>query len=786
MIKHTYHVLEFYKLLQILSGYASSPLGRSDCLSLLPSKDLQVIENEQRLVTEMKLLLKLKGFLPLEGLIDIAPIMKSCHAEGTYLEPEMILSILRTIEASDQAKRSILSQRHICKGLYDLVKDISICGDLRESIRKSIHPNGTIKDSASHDLKKLRRRKTDLRRELQRRLEEIKDAIDTGLEGDGHLITIRDGRYVIPIRTDRKQGLKGIVHDYSHTHATCFFEPIEVMDDNNRISELNHLEKEEELKVLTGLTSMIRARTGDLSHSQLVLGKLDALYARARFSEVLNGVRPIMEKDGGIDIRKAVNPILACITSKGDAPVPLDIQLDRDVNVMIISGPNRGGKTVALKTLGLLCLMAHAGLHIPADEGSRLPFLNNILAEIGDDQDIQAGQSTFSAHISHLGYMIEHADKDSLIIIDEPGMGTDPDEGSALAMAVLDDLARKDALIAVSTHYNRLKTYGLLEKRAKNACVEYDDIIGRPTFILRYGAPGTSYAFEVALNHGIGKDLLSRAKGYLDQDGVHLNRLIDKLNNLRHETEIEKSKAEHARQRYASTKKRMLKALERVESERRQILEEKRDEADRLIKEAREEIKTLINSFKTKQRPSQTSVQERYDDIIGRLINGLPVPEDREEAGQDRFFKAGQMVRHNGLNLEGRILSLDSINSKAVIITGNVKFSARLEDLTAISDRSESVSNGSSGIISHQISGSTPREINLIGYRVEEALSLIDRIIDRSMIEGDMSIKIVHGHGTGRLKTAIRDHLRSFSCVKRVVGEDLEHGGEAITIVELN
>jgi len=786
MIKHTYHVLEFYKLLQILSGYASSPLGRSDCLSLSPSKDLQVIENEQRLVSEMKLLLTLKGFLPLEGLIDIVPIMKSCHAEGTYLEPEMILSILRTIEASEQAKRSILFQRHICEGLYDLVKDISICGDLRESIKKSIHPNGTIKDTASHDLKKLRRRKTDLRRELQRRLEEIKDAIDTGLEGDGHLITIRDGRYVIPIRTDKKQRLQGIAHDYSHTHATCFFEPIEVMDDNNRISELNHLVKEEELKVLIGLTSMIRARTEDLTFNQLILGKLDGLYARARFSEVLNGVRPIMEKDGRIDLRKAVNPILACITSKGDAPVPLDIHLDRDVNVMIISGPNRGGKTVTLKTLGLLCLMAHAGLHIPADEGSRLPFLNNILAEIGDDQDIQAGQSTFSAHISHLGYMIEHADKDSLIIIDEPGMGTGPDEGSALAMAVLDDLARKDTLIAVSTHYNRLKTYGLLEERAKNACMEYDDVVGRPTFILRYGAPGTSYAFEMALNHGIGKDLLSRAKDYLDKDGVHLNRLIDKLNNLRYETEIEKSKAEHVRQKYASAKKRMLKAIERVESERRQILMGKRDEADRLIKEAREEIKTLINSFKEKQRPSQASVQKRYDDIIGRLINGLPIPENREEAGQNRFFKTGQMVRHNGLNLEGSILSLDSINSKAVIIAGNVKFSARLEDLTIISDSPESKSDGLSGIISHRISGSTPREINLIGYRVEEALSLIDRIIDRSMIEGDMSIRIVHGHGTGRLKAAIRDHLRGFSCVKRVVGEDLEHGGEAITIVELN
>jgi DNA mismatch repair protein MutS2 len=786
MIKHTYHVLEFYKLLQILSGYASCPLGQSDCLSLTPSKDRKVIENEQRLVSEMKLLLKLKGFLPLEGLIDIGPITESCRAEGSYLEPDSILSILRTVEAAEQAKKSILSQHHIYPGLYDLVKDMSLCGELRESINKSIHPNGSIRDSASHTLKKLRRKKTELRRELQKRLEEIKGVMDTGSEGDDHLISIRDGRYVIPLRTDRKHRLQGIVHDYSHTHATCFFEPIEVMDDNNRISELNHLEKEEELKVLLGLTAIIRSRTEDLICSQTILGKLDGLYARARLSNDLNGVRPIMGQDGKIELRKAINPILACIASKGEAPVPLDILLDRDVNVMVISGPNRGGKTVTLKTLGLLSLMAHAGLHIPAEEGSMLPVFNNILAEIGDDQDIQAGQSTFSAHISHLRYMIEHADKDSLIIIDEPGMGTDPDEGSALAMALLDDLARRDALMAVSTHYNRLKTYGLLEKRAKNACMEYDDIVGRPTFSLRYGTPGTSYALEVASKHGIGQDLLTRARGYLDKDEVRLNRLIDKLNRLRYETEIEKSKAEHVRQKYASAREKMLKALGRVEDNRKEILLEKRYEADKLIKEAREEIKILISSFKEKERPSQAFIQKRYDDIAGRLIDNLPVPEDKGSASQDKVLRTGQMVRHRGLNLEGRILSLDAINSKAMIITGNVKLSVKTEDLMVISGEAGLKSYESSGGISHRISGTPARDINLIGYKVEDALSLIDRIMDRSMIEGDMSIRIIHGHGTGKLKAAIRDHLRSFSCVKRVVGEDPEYGGEAITIVELN
>ena len=786
MIKYTYHVLEFNKLLQFLSGYASCPLGQSDCLSLTPSKDIKFIENEQKLVSEIKLLLKLKVFSPLEGLIDIVPITESCRAEGSYLEPEKILTVLRTIEAAEKNKKSLLPQRHVCPGLYDLVKDMSLCGELRGSINKSIHPNGTIRDSASNTLRKLRRKKTELRKNLLKRLEEIKGDADPAAEGNDHTISIRDGRYVIPLRTDRKNRLQGIVHDYSRTQATCFFEPIEVIDDNNRIAELNHLEKEEELRILSDITAIVRDCTEDLISSQTILAKLDGLYARARLSDELNGVRPIMSQDGKVDLRKAINPILACIASEGEAPVPVDILMDRDLNIMIISGPNRGGKTVTLKTLGLLSMMAQAGLHIPAEEGSRLPVFQTILAEIGDDQDIQAGQSTFSAHVSHLRYMIEHADKDGLIIIDEPGMGTDPDEGSALAMALLDDLARKDALVAVATHYNRLKTYGLLEERVRNACMGYDDTAGRPTFSLHYGTPGTSYAFEVAQNHGIDKDLLARARGYLDQDEIRLNRLIDKLNHLRSETEIEKSGAEHVKRKYASARKKMLKALERVESDSKQVLEEKRNEADQLIKEAREEFKILINSFKEKQKPSQAFVQKRYEEIAERLIDKLHIHKEEETPDLNKGLKTGQLVRHKSLNLEGKILSLDTLNSKALIITGNVKLTVKTSDLSVISGKTESKSDESSGGISHGISGVSDREINLIGYKVEDALPLIDKIIDRSMIEGDMSIRIVHGHGTGKLKAAIRDHLRCFSCVKSVAGADPKYGGEAITIVELN
>ena len=785
MIKHTYHVLEFYKLLQILSGYASCQIGRKDCLSLKPSKDPKVIDIEQRLVSETKLLLKVNGFSPFNGLIDISPFVKRSLAEGTRLEPDSLLSIYNITEAADRTKRSITVQRDICPLLYDKIKNMTLFQELKESILHSVHYDGTIKDSSSPALRRLRRKKSELRRNLQKRLENIKKRNNLVRDGDDHQVSLRDGRYIIPIRTDTRNRIQGIIHDYSRTQATCFFEPLEAVHDNNRLAELRHLEKEEELRILESLTAMVRDSANDLLNTQELLGKFDGLYARARLSQAFKGIMPVLSEENRVDLKGALNPILLSMSVDGEPPVPVDIHMDRKVNVLIISGPNRGGKTVTLKTLGLLSMMSQAGMHIPAEEGSRLPVFENILAEIGDEQDIQTGMSTFSAHVSHLKYIMENADQNSLVIIDEPGMGTDPDEGSALAMALLDDLAEKNTLVAVSTHYNRLKTYGLLKNRVENACMEFNDSVNRPTFILKYGTPGTSYAFEVAHNHGIQADLLARAKNYLDRDGVRLNRLIDKLNQRLQEAESQQSQAERVRAKYHSAKKKMLKTIDAIELDKRALLDNMRNQAELLIKESKEEYKSLINSLKIKKGDSQARVQERYEEISRRLADELCAPDKRDETVKGKGFREGQMVRHRNTRMKGKILSIDFDNSKALIMSGKIKLSANLSDLQVVSDNAERESDESFGMISSGFSGDSDRELNLIGYRIEEALPLIDRMIDRSMIEGGMSLRIVHGYGTGRLKTAIRDYLKNFSCIKKIGGADPKSGGEAITIVEL-
>jgi len=383
-------------------------------------------------------------------------------------------------------------------------------------------------------------------------------------------------------------------------------------------------------------------------------------------------------------------------------------------------------------------------------------------------------------------YIIDNADRSSLVIIDEPGMGTDPDEGAALAMAIIDTLTEKEALVAVSTHYNRLKSYGLMRERVENACMVFDNTTKCPSFSLQYGTPGTSYAFEVAENHGIKSSLLTRARGYLDQDEVRLNRLIDKLNNLKQEVEKKGAESERARNKYHAAREKLLITLERIESDNRVLNEKKRKEADSLISEAREELKDLINLHKNRKIYSQSDTQRKYKEITERLANGLNITDERDTYAKAPGFKEGQIVCHKSLPMKGKIISIDTFSSKAVILSGNIKLSVNTDELMEIKDESVSIPDNNVSTVPSHFPGDSIREINLIGYRVDEALPLIDKLIDRSMIEGDLSLRIVHGYGTGTLKTAIRRHLKKFPCIKRIGGADPKSGGEAITIVELH
>lgn len=793
MKEHTFQVLEYHHLLEILSNYATCPMGRLNCLNLNPSNDFAFIDNELRLVSEMRLLLKAKGFVSLSDLNDILPLLSKSSTEGSYLEPNELLYVLNIAQASQHLKNYLESQHSLCPRMFDLGKDIPAHKTLVKSLKGTISSNGAIEDSASPALKIIRKKKIRLRSTLQKKLENIQKSAGLCDAGQDNLITVRDGRYVIALRTDQKSRIGGIIHDYSNTRVTCFLEPFEAIGHNNRMAELNREEKDEERRILIRLTKMVSDVAEALEYSQAMIGRLDGLYARARFSERLSCVMPEIAEKTSVELKGARNPILLAMALDNrqrdeavEEPVPVDILLDEKNNILVISGPNRGGKTVTLKTLGLMGLMTQAGIHIPAAEGSRMPVFNEIMADIGDDQDIQAGLSTFSAHTEHLNHIIGHADHRSLVIIDEPGMGTDPDEGASLAMAVLDFLSQQGAFAAISTHLNRLKSYGVLNEKVTNACVEFDRERRRPTFEIRYGSPGISHGLEIAKEMGIPLDIIARASGYLDHDEVRLNRLIEKLNRLMTEADREKMMAEEVKRKYHAETKKIEDKLIALEEETTALLEEKRIEAEDTITEAREELKQAINLLKDKKEHAQAFVTNRYDAITNKLRDYL-APETSERAGVDlKEIQAGQLVYHRRLNQKGIVQSVDPVGGRAYIMLGKIKVAAEIQDLEMAKEEKKSGSNRRGEPASWDLTHAPTWDLNVIGYRVEEAIPLIDKTIDRALVNGQTSLRIIHGFGTGRLRQAIRSHLRDVPFVKACDSADLKVGGGAITIVDLS
>jgi len=800
MIEHTYQVLEYDRLLEILSRYASCPLGQAACLSFNPSNDTQWIASELGLVSEARLLLKVRGLFSFADLTDLTPLLGRTRVKGSYLEAEDLLVIGVLVE-SGQAVRSFLrSEKSLIPALAGIIEGMPDFGPLMPQLKGAIAPNGEIRDNATPALARIRQQRRRHRSQLEKKLNDLQMTKGLGGQGDGHLVTVRDGRYVIPVKSDQKSLVSGIVHDYSRSRSTCFVEPMEVIEDNNRSAELALEESAEEQRILLDLTRMVGDLATEILHAQTLIARLDGIFARARYGEDFSCVPPEIDETHGVKLRKARNPILLALSrapekGRGHGPVPVDIELRRDRNILIVSGPNRGGKTVTLKTLGLLTLMAQAGIPIPAAEGSCLPVFDHWAADIGDEQDIQTGMSTFSAHAENLKRIIELAGPRSLVIIDEPGMGTDPNEGAALTMAVLDELSQQNAFVALATHLNRLKAYGLLNHRVVNAAVEFDATCNRPTFRLRYGSPGISHALETARELGMSAVVLRRAEGYLDPDDVQLNRLIDKMGRLTVEVETAKEEAELAKQGHDAAAEELRAQMVRFETEKQAFMEKYRIDAETAIRSAREKLKQAINLLKTKKEAVQAQVVKQCDAVSRDLLARVVPSDDIAASPSVETWRTGQGVFHTRLKQHGIIQSIDPSGGRVQVMLGAVKVLADPGDLQVTADRQETSSHRSSGSLLwtgkvtspwKSSSGcSTTTELNVVGYHVDEAIPLIDRAVDRALLEGRMSLTIVHGHGTGRLRGAIRDHLRGLPFVRTVSGADPRSGGDAITVAEI-
>jgi DNA mismatch repair protein MutS2 len=793
MIEYSFRVLEYYRLIEILSEYAASPLGRFHCLSLRPLKELDAIQAEQKLTSEMKELLLVKGFVPLSDLSDLRPALAKADKKGGCLEPAELLSIYSLLKTSRRAKAWIRGQRDLCPCLAVIVDEIPDTSDLSKEIERSITEDGGVSDRASPLLASLRSQRAALRRALEKRLGAIIERLEFREES---LISIRDGRYVVSVRSDKKSSLQGIIHGYSKTHSTCFTEPLTVVEENNRLVEINEREKEEERRVLEWLTGLVHESSAETLACLEIMGRIDCLFAKAEFSRAVNGISPILSSEKVIYLSDASNPILLSLylkSKKGstganaEEVVPISIRLDDETGILIISGPNRGGKTVALKTIGLLALMTQAGIHIPAAEGTRMGVFQNVLAEIGDEQDIGTGLSTFSARVEHFKEIVGAANENSLVILDELGTGTDPDEGTALAMAILDYLSDRGSLTAISTHYHKLKRYGLINKRAQNASVEFDYERSKPNFRLLTGVPGVSHAIEIARDSGLNDEIIDKAVGYLGQDKGKPDLIMEELTQMLEEVRREKESIAVAKEEYLVAKNRAEQERSLLGEQLNYVLAEKNKEIERALGEAKKEFGKAIELIKEKGSTVQTEATQRYLKARGDLGDAMVALRESHGSGSKAPLFVGQTVYHNELKKTGVVLGVDETVSRARIAVGNMKLTVDSSLLTPEPRTPVSSEKGMERGKAWSVSASLmdQKDLNLIGYSVADALPLLDRMIDQAVVQGHTRLKVIHGVGSGTLRRAIREHLGQSIYVKDFSPESAERANDAVTIVEL-
>ncbi|MFH1090680.1 MAG: Smr/MutS family protein, partial [Pseudomonadota bacterium] len=711
-----------------------------------------------------------------------APVLKRLEMEGLVLKPVELLLLLGLIRTSRRVRDFVFERSETAPGLTDLVEPLPVLDHLEQALARSLGPDGEVLDTASAELARVRREFSGLRGAVQNKLAGLMRQPSAKATLQDELVTRRAGRYVIPVRASSTREVPGLVHDYSKSGATAFVEPLEVVEDNNRLNLLRRREKQEVEKVLAQLSYMAARVAPVLGPAEAVLARIDGVFAQARLSRDHQAVAPVYDPSGAVDLRQARHPLLLARSSLEDLNVvPVHLKLEPADRVMVLSGVNAGGKTVALKTMGLLALMAQAGLHLPVTEGSRLTFFSRILASIGDEQDIQSDLSTFSGHVRRLSWILQEADDKTLVLLDELGTGTDPAEGAALALAVLDELTQRGAYVITATHYHLLKAWAHLTPGAKNAAVR-TDTQGKPVFGLDYGAPGFSAGLAMARELGMETEVVDRAEEYLDEGQK-------KTLSLMHKLEEERASLARTRMENEALQEELAAALARSSVAARarleffnQELNDLRRRVDEALRKAEQDFQELRRRFKEEKRVRPDVLVREFRQAKSELREAVQRP--RPPHPPLTGVKPGHRVRVASLGREGQVLAVDEAKSKAEIDLGGVKVKTWLSDL--VQPESQSQGEGSRTKVRLYDLSSAPTTLNLLGLTVEEALPEIDKSLDQAMLEGRKSFVIIHGLGTGRLRQAVRGYLKSEPRVKDFHPGDRQEGGEGVTMVHLN
>jgi DNA mismatch repair protein MutS2 len=777
--------LEFHSLLNILKDFSISPLGQKRCLALTPSRNRFLIESRLTEVVELKEILETEGDLPLRGLKDIGELLKRLEVKGSVLRVEEILDIHRQIQMGKGLRRFFLKPEVKAPSLQEKISKISTLKGLEKEILQVVNTKGEILDRASPALSDIRHRLGTVREKAKGMLEHLLRREDLQPIFQEDFITLRNGRYVLLIKSDFKHRLEGIIHDQSQSQMSLFFEPLQAVPFNNEINILTAEEKEEEYRILEDLSGRLREELPSLWSDFEIFGELDLLYAMARLTLLLKGVRPVLNENGRIVMKGARSPLLSL--QKEARVIPVDLRMGESVRTLIISGANAGGKTVALKTLGLLTLMVQSGLPIPVAEGSEAALFDEVFAVIGDEQSMEENLSTFSAHLLHVNEILEKAGPGSLVLLDELGVGTNSSEGSALAMGFLDRFREKKVSAVVTTHFDGLKTYGYLHPDVENVSVRFDEKTLEPLYTLSYGSSGLSNAFLVAEKLGVSERVLERAHQHRNGSGQEVAHALEGLERLKADAEKERLLWIGKREEAEQDRQRLKEILDRVRKGREEALSRAEERARKAAQKVEEELKTWLKLQKEKG-PSQVrrkeiqEIRERFFPPVRR--RGLPAM-----AGG---LKIGDHVRIESLNKDGILLKMEKSLNRAEVMMEKAKVIVPLDDLIRPAKGEDVESTGEESVAVpadqrevRRTVEELPAELNVIGLTVEEALPVVDKFIDQALLHGLEKIQIIHGIGSGRLRNAIGKYLNTHRGVKLFTPGEAQRGGAGVTVVEL-
>lgn len=774
----TLEKLEFNKICDILKSYAITYIGKKYSDQLKPLFSKKEIEKAQKQTTEASILLYRKGSVPMSEIEDITTHIKKLNS-GLFLSIKQLLDLKKILNTSSNLKDYFTSTEIDMSefiNLEGLFNNLYINPSIEKELEKSIVDENTLSDDASSELK-------NIRRTIKSKEQEIRNKLNSFLNSkyvQESIITMRNGRFVVPVKNEHRQDVKGFIHDISSSGSTVFIEPISIFDLNNDLNNLKNEENIEIEKILQRLTSLFFNIIPNIENNVNLIGLIDFIFAKAKYSNSLDATEPIINDEKYINLLNAWHPLL----NKNQA-VKNDIPIGKNYNSLIITGPNTGGKTVTLKTAGLLMLMAMSGLHITAKEGSSIYVADNIFADIGDDQSIADSLSTFSSHMTNIAKILEEATENSFILIDELGSGTDPVEGSSLAISILEKLNSLKAITLSTTHYPEIKHFALVTDGFENASVEFNIETLSPTYKLLLGVPGTSNAFAISRKLGISEEIINRAKEFIDTEKINIEELLTNIYEDKRTIEFEKQKTLDYSKEIEKLKSSLEFDVSKLQKEQKEIINKAKDEARNILISAKEDANDIIKELeKTSSNKESNRLRNKLNEKIEDLsVVNQKITHQSEISLAD--LKPGINVFVKKLNQEGTILSI-SKDGKVQVSLGLGKMFFELSDLE-LSKNTSSKQNTKKDYSSRKEfeAKEISSEINVIGQNVDEACLEIDKYLDNCYLSGLTTIRIVHGKGTGALRAGIHKFLKTNPHVKNFRVGTFGEGEMGVTIVEL-